>query len=70
MNTVTGRFRRVRHGVIVALVLVLGLLVVRLTEVPGRRGPLDLLVVDGTFGLYLGWVSVATAANVAAALVS
>jgi hypothetical protein len=57
-------------GVIVALVLVLGLLVVRLTEVPGRRGPLDLLVVDGTFGLYLGWVSVATAANVAAALVS
>lgn len=57
-------------GVIVALVLVLGLLVVRLTEVTGRRGPLDLLVVDGTFGLYLGWVSVATAANVAAALVA
>ncbi|MFF0988836.1 tryptophan-rich sensory protein [Kocuria nitroreducens] len=56
-------------GIIVALVLVLGLLVVRLTELPGRRGPLDLLVVDGTFGLYLGWVSVATAANVAAAFV-
>ncbi|GAA1754776.1 tryptophan-rich sensory protein [Kocuria aegyptia] len=56
-------------GVIVALVLVLGLLVVRLTEFPGRRGLFDLLVVDGTFGLYLGWVSVATAANVAAALV-
>ncbi|WP_298589089.1 tryptophan-rich sensory protein [uncultured Kocuria sp.] len=57
-------------GVIVALVLVLGLLVDRLTRVPGRRGPLDLVVVDGTFGLYLGWVSVATAANVAAALVA
>ncbi|MFI7580888.1 tryptophan-rich sensory protein [Kocuria kalidii] len=55
--------------VIVALVLVLGLLVDRLTRVPGRRGPLDTVVVDGTFGLYLGWVSVATAANVAAALV-
>lgn len=57
-------------GVIVALVLVLGLLVVRLTERPGRRGALDVIVVDGTFGLYLGWVSVATAANVAAALVA
>ena len=57
-------------GVIVALVLILGLLVDRLTRVPGRRGPLDLVVVDGTFGLYLGWVSVATAANVAAALVA
>jgi hypothetical protein len=56
--------------VIVALVLVLGLLVQRLAQAPGRGGPVERLVVDGTFGLYLGWVSVATAANVAAALVS
>lgn len=57
-------------GVIVALVLVLGLLVQRLAELPGAGGRLDQLVVDGTFGLYLGWVAVATAANVAAALVA
>ncbi|MGK7221300.1 tryptophan-rich sensory protein [Kocuria flava] len=56
--------------VIVALVLVLGLLVDRLQRVPGRDGVADRVVVDGTFGLYLGWVAVATAANVAAALVS
>jgi hypothetical protein len=28
------------------------------------------MVVDGTFGLYLGWVAVATCANVTAALVA
>ena len=56
--------------VIVLLVLVLGLLVQRLAELPGPGSRLDQLVVDGTFGLYLGWVAVATAANVAAALVA
>ncbi|GGG46823.1 tryptophan-rich sensory protein [Kocuria dechangensis] len=56
--------------VIVALVLVLGVLVQRLADLSDRGGPAEWLVVDGTFGLYLGWVSVATAANVAAALVS
>jgi hypothetical protein len=56
--------------VIVALVLVLGVLVQRLADLPDRGGPAEWLVVDGTFGLYLGWVSVATAANVAAALVA
>lgn len=38
-----------------------------------RRPPhalTDALVTDGTIGLYLGWVSVATAANVTAALVA
>ncbi|WP_308797337.1 tryptophan-rich sensory protein [Agromyces silvae] len=38
-----------------------------------RRPPhalADALVTDGTIGLYLGWVSVATAANVTAALVA
>ncbi|MGQ1838498.1 tryptophan-rich sensory protein [Kocuria turfanensis] len=57
-------------GVIVVLVLVLGLLVQRLAELPDPGTRVDQLVVDGTFGLYLGWVAVATAANVAAALVA
>nr|WP_240898711.1 tryptophan-rich sensory protein [Kocuria sediminis] len=57
-------------GVIVALALVLGLLVQRLAELPDPGTRLDQLVADGTFGLYLGWVAVATAANVAAALVA
>ncbi|MGX5357255.1 tryptophan-rich sensory protein [Kocuria sp. KH4] len=61
---------RLSVGVIVALALVLGLLVQRLAELPDRGTRLDRLVVDGTFGLYLGWVAVATAANVAAALVA
>ncbi|WP_338068154.1 tryptophan-rich sensory protein [Antribacter gilvus] len=33
-------------------------------------GALERLLVDGTLGIYLGWVCVATAANVAAALTS
>ncbi|GAA1889426.1 tryptophan-rich sensory protein [Lapillicoccus jejuensis] len=64
--------------VILALVLVLGELVRRLTAIPPTASPAtsrgrrlaELVVVDGTFGLYLGWVAVATAANVTAALVS
>lgn len=60
--------------VIAALALVLGLLLRRLTAVRSgaesgvRSGSaVGSLVVDGTFGLYLGWVSVATCANIAAA---
>jgi hypothetical protein len=52
--------------VILTLAVVLGLLVRALT----RRAPastLERVVVDGTFGLYLGWVAVATCANVTAA---
>lgn len=55
--------------VIVALALVLGILVRRLTSVRAT-GSLERIVVDGTFGLYLGWVAVATCANVTAAFVS
>lgn len=56
-------------GVIVALVATLAVLVRRLaTEPPGST--VERLVVDGTFGLYLGWVCVATPANIAAALVA
>jgi len=60
--------------VIVALALVLGTLVRRLTVIAPRssRGWIDAerVVVDGTFGLYLGWVSVATIANITATLVA
>ena len=55
--------------VIVALVLTLGLLVQRLTTL-GSASVAERVVVDGTFGLYLGWVAVATCANVTAALVA
>ncbi len=52
--------------VILALVITLGLLVQRLAP---ANNTLDHLVVDGTFGLYLGWVAVATCANITATLV-
>ena len=53
--------------VIVLLLAVLADLFRRLTVLP-PGGRLERTVVDGTFGLYLGWVSVATCANIAAAL--
>lgn len=53
---------------IVVLALALGVLLRRLTVLPPTGGAVERLVVDGTFGLYLGWVAVATVANVAAAL--
>lgn len=54
--------------VIAALVVVLGVLNDRLSRSrPSSR--VEALVIDGTFGLYLGWVSVAVCANVASALV-
>ena len=52
--------------VILALAVTLGILVKRLRENPGTT-PLGKLIVDGTFGLYLGWVIAATCANIAAA---
>lgn len=54
-------------GVILALLATLVALVARISRRPAHSR-LDRLVVDGTFGLYLGWVGVATCANVAAAL--
>ncbi len=47
---------------IVAILVVLVLTVGRLGE-RGAGGPLEAVVVDGTLGLYLGWVTVATVAN-------
>lgn len=54
-------------GVILALVATLVALVARLARRPATA-LVDRLVLDGTFGLYLGWVAVATCANIAAAL--
>lgn len=54
-------------AVILALLATLVALVARLASRPAS-GLVDRIVVDGTFGLYLGWVGVATCANIAAAL--
>ncbi|WP_245603613.1 TspO/MBR family protein [Intrasporangium oryzae] len=54
--------------VIALLAAVLGTLVSRLTR-ERASGAWERVLVDVTFGTYLGWVSVATAANVTAALV-
>jgi len=53
--------------VIVVLLAVLAVIVRRLA-VSGPRGHVEAVALHGTFGLYLGWVSVATCANIAAAL--
>jgi hypothetical protein len=55
--------------VIVALVVTLGELVRRLRS-RGGEPAVERLIVDGTFGLYLGWAAVATAANITATLVA
>ena len=55
--------------VIAALVATLGELMRRLGK-PRATAAGEYLLVDGTFGLYLGWVSVATLANVTATLVA
>jgi hypothetical protein len=53
--------------VIVALLVVLVRILLQCLAVPARSWP-ETLLVDGTFGLYLGWVTIATIANAAAAL--
>ena len=55
--------------VIVALAATLGELMRRLGT-PRASGAGEKLLVDGTFGLYLGWVAVATLANITATLVA
>ncbi len=66
-------------AVILALVVVLGVLVRRLTDLHARGRSsavgsggsiVERLVLDATFGLYLGWVAVATCANITATLVA
>lgn len=56
-------------AVIVALVVTLGLLMKRLGQTQAGTW-FERIAVDGTFGLYLGWASVATAANITATLVA
>lgn len=53
--------------IIIVLVAVLGTIFVRMRRTP-PVGRIDALVTDGTFGLYLGWVTIATVANAAAVL--
>lgn len=55
--------------VIVALLAVLLAIFERLRK-RAPEGIVEAIVVDGTFGLYLGWVCVATVANIAAWLAS
>jgi len=55
--------------VIVALLVVL-IVAFRISLAMPPRNAIDALVTDGTIGLYLGWVCVATAANLTAALVA
>jgi hypothetical protein len=53
--------------VIAALLVVLArIFLLLVSSHPSSR--IEAVLVDGTFGLYLGWVSVATIANIAAAL--
>ncbi len=54
-------------AVIAALLAVLVRILLVCLAVP-PRSRVEALVVDGTFGLYLGWVTIATIANTAAAL--
>ncbi len=46
-------------GVVATLALMLGVLLQRLTTL-SEHALADRVIIDGTFGLYLGWVSVAT----------
>lgn len=55
--------------IIVALLAVL-IYAFRLCVVSGATSTLDAVITDGTVGLYLGWVCVATAANITALLVA
>lgn len=55
--------------VILALLATCALMVVRLQQRP-EPGLVEKIVVDGTFGLYLGWVCVAVCANITATLVA
>jgi hypothetical protein len=56
--------------VIAALLAVLAVLMVALVRRGRPDDRFEAVVVDGTMGLYLGWVCVATVANVAAVLAS
>ncbi|HEY4535521.1 MAG TPA: TspO/MBR family protein [Enteractinococcus sp.] len=62
----------VQVGIVWASVIVIGILLVVLVRIlmilrkTRTHTKTDALLTDGTFGLYLGWVAVATTANIAA----
>lgn len=53
---------------VIALLLVVLIGAFRITLASRPRNLIDAIVTDGTVGLYLGWVTIATVANVAAVL--
>ena len=55
---------------IIAALLVVLILAFRICLALPPKNVVDTIVTDGTVGLYLGWVCVATAANITAALVA
>ena len=55
---------------IIAALLVVLILAFRICLALAPKNLVDTIVTDGTVGLYLGWVCVATAANITAALVA
>jgi hypothetical protein len=55
-------------AVIVALLAVLAALVTRVHRLAAPASRASLVLVDATFGAYLGWVTIATCANIAATL--
>ena len=55
-------------AVILALAVILGMIVGRLGD-GDRSSRLESVIVDGSFGVYLGWVSVASLPNMAVALI-
>ncbi|GAA1527108.1 uncharacterized membrane protein (DUF485 family) [Agromyces terreus] len=55
---------------VIAALLVVLVVAFRRSLILRPSGTIDAVVTDGTIGLYLGWVSVATIANVAAVLVA
>ena len=63
VNVVAGGWLGLSVVVMLALLAVLIQILLVLHATP-RGGWVETVLVDGTFGLYLGWVSVATAANI------
>ncbi|TFD40863.1 tryptophan-rich sensory protein [Cryobacterium sp. TMT2-10] len=55
---------------VIVLLLIVLIRAFRLTLASRPKNLIETIVADGTVGLYLGWVSVATAANVTAVLVA
>lgn len=53
---------------LISLLWILGVLRRRRSGLEPTTSPAQVLLVDGVFGLYLGWVTIATVANTAAAL--